>query len=287
MKFRRLSMLVLVLVLSWLTISAHAGTIDGFAVLGASTVTNTGPTTILGNLGLSPGSSVTGLGSITLTGVEDVDNALAINGQSDANSAYSALLPSTLTSPPGGAVNLTGEDLGGLELAPGVYYFASSAQLTGTLELDALGTDGGAWTFVMGSTLTTASASDVEIVDTGSAGEFTGNINWIVGSSATFGTTTAFLGTIISEASDTLNTGATVGCGGVIALTGAVTLDNNTIDALPADCSVAGNGSPVGPPPPPPPPPSNPTPEPGTFALLLPELLALAFLTFRKSRVHR
>ena len=282
MKFRRLSMLVLVLVLSWLTVSAHAGTIDGFAVLGASTVTNTGPTTILGNVGLSPGSSVTGFGSVILTGVEDIDNALAINGQIDATNAYNAWLPSTLTSPPGGAVNLTGEDLGGLGLAPGDIRLA---QLTGTLQLDALGTDGGAWTFVMGSTLTTLSASDVEIVDTGSAGEFTGNINWIVGSSATFGTTTAFLGTIISEASDTLNTGATVGCGGVIALTGAVTLDNNTIDALPADCSVAGNGSPVGPPPPPPP--SNPTPEPGTFALLLPELLALAFLTFRKSRVHR
>ena len=273
---------ILVLVVSCLAVSARAGTIDGFAVLGASNVTNTGPTTILGNLGLSPGSAVTGFGSITLTGVEDVDNTPAINGQTDATAAYNAWPISALaTSPPVGAVNESGKDLGTLgPLAPGVYYFTTSAQLTGTLQLNAMGTDGGSWTFLMGSTLTTASASTVEIIDTGSAGEFTGNVDWIVGSSATLGTTTGFLGTIISEASDTLTTGATVGCGGVIALTGAVTLDNNTIDALPADCAVGGSGSPVVPPAPP-------VPEPGTFALLPSGLLALAFLTFRKSRVHR
>jgi type VI secretion system secreted protein VgrG len=278
MKLRRFSMLVLVLVLSWFTVSARAGTIDGFAALGSSTVTNTGPTTILGNLGLSPGSSITGTGSITLTGTEYIGPlTLAGTGQTDATNAYN-----TLSVLPVGAVNESGHDLGTLgPLAPGTYYFTSSAELTGTLDLDAGATDGGTWTFVMGTTLTTASASMVEITNTGSAGEFTGNINWIVGQSATLGTTTAFLGTIISDASDTLTTGATVGCGGVIALTGAVTLDNNTIDALPADCAVASTGSPVGPPTPPP---TATTPEPGTFALLPSGLLVLAFLAFRKSR---
>src|ERR1017187_5355052 len=109
------------LVLSLLAVSARAGTIDGFAVLGASTVTNTGPTTIKGNIGLSPGSSVTGLGSITLTGVVDVDNLAAVNGQIHALAAYSAWLP--LSTQPSGSTDLSGDDLGALghALVPGVY----------------------------------------------------------------------------------------------------------------------------------------------------------------------
>jgi type VI secretion system secreted protein VgrG len=129
----------------------------------------------------------------------------------------------------------------------------------------------------MGSTLTTASGSSVEIIDSGIAGAYTGNIDWIVGSSATLGTTTAFLGNIVSDASDTLNTAATDGCGGVFALTGAVTLDNNTIST---GCQVAGNGTPIVPP-------TAPTPEPGTFALLSCGVLGMAFLMFRKSRTQR
>jgi type VI secretion system secreted protein VgrG len=285
MKLRVISALVIGLVLSLLAVSARAGTIDGFAVLGSSTVTNTGPTTIFGNIGLSPGSSITGLGSITLTGVVDIANSAAGTGQSDASAAYSAWAP--LSSQPGGSVNLSGDDLGALghALAPGVYWFSSSAQLTGALQLNAGGLDNQSWTFVIYSTLTTASASSVEIINTGSVGEYTGNITWIVGSSATLGTTTAFLGTIIADVSDTLNTAATVGCGGVIALTGAVTLDNNTIDAVPADCAVTAGaggagGGPIFAP-------ASPTPEPGTSVLLSFGLLAMVFLTFRKSRAVR
>ena len=277
MRMATYRLLLLSLALSLLAAGARAGTIDGFAVLGASTVTNTGPTTILGDVGLSPGSSITGFGSVILTGVEDIDNTPAINGQIDATTLYDTdIAPSYLA----GADNLTGDDLGSFGpggRAPGVYYFSSSAQLTGALLLDAEGTDTATWTFVMGSTLTTASASSVAIIDSGSPGPYTGNIDWIVGSSTTLGTGTTFLGTIVADASDTLNTGATDGCGGVIALTGAVTLDNNTISTA---CSVTGTGTPVGPP-------VTPVPEPGTFALLSCAALGMVFLTFRNSRTKR
>jgi type VI secretion system secreted protein VgrG len=268
--------LLLPLVLSLFAAGAHAGTIDGFAVLGASTVTNTGPTTINGNVGLSPGSSITGFGTVTLTGVEDIDNMPAINGQVDATTFYNTdTAPSFLA----GAVNLTGDDLGSFGsggLAPGVYDFSSSAQLTGALLLNTEGSDTASWTFVMGSTLTTASGSSVAIIDTGS-GAYTGSIDWVVGSSTTLGTGTAFLGTIVSDASDTLNTGATDGCGGVFALTGAVTLDNNTISTA---CSITGTGKPGGPP-------VTPVPEPGTIALLSCGVLGMGFLTIHKSRTRR
>jgi type VI secretion system secreted protein VgrG len=120
---------------------------------------------------------------------------------------------------------LTGTDLGGLTLTPGVYEFANSAQLTGTLTLDGEGNNNALWVFLIGSTLTTASDSSVIVTDTGS----NDGIFWDVGSSATLGTTTAFEGNILASASITLNTGANIGCGSALAQTGAVTLDTNTI----------------------------------------------------------
>jgi type VI secretion system secreted protein VgrG len=267
--------LLLPLVLSLFAAGVHAGTIDGFAVLGASTVTNTGATTINGNVGLSPGSSITGFGSVTLTGVEDIDNTPAINGQVDATTFYDTDTASSFLI---GADNLTGDDLGSFGsggLAPGVYVFSSSAQLTGALLLNTEGSDTASWTFVMGSTLTTASGSSVAVIDTGS-GAYKGSIDWLVGSSTTLGTGTAFLGTIVSNASDTLNTGATDGCGGVIALTGAMTLDHNTISTA---CSITGTGGSGGSP--------TPVPEPGTFALLSCGVLGMVYLTIRKSRTQR
>jgi type VI secretion system secreted protein VgrG len=121
---------------------------------------------------------------------------------------------------------LTGQNLGGLELTPGVYDFNSSAQLTGELMINWEGLSNQNVVFQIGSTLTTASASMVIGINMGQ----NDNIYWNVGSSATLGTTTQFQGTVIAVASDTLNTGATDNCGRIIALNGAVTLDDNFID---------------------------------------------------------
>ena len=141
--------------------------------------------------------------------------------------------------------NLTGEDLGGLTLDAGVYFFASSAQMTGTLNLDFQGQSNMTIVFQIGSTLTTASASKVNIINPG----MNDQVYWQVGSSATLGTTTDFFGSIIAQQSVTLNTGADINCGRAIGLNGAVTMDTNNVDTgscgevpEPATLSMVGSG---------------------------------------------
>jgi type VI secretion system secreted protein VgrG len=125
---------------------------------------------------------------------------------------------------------LTGEDLGGLTLTPGVYFFASSAGLTGNLTLNGEGNPDGVFVFQIGSTLTTASSSEVVLENAAQAG----NVFWQVGSSATLGTGTSFDGTILADTSITLDTGANL-TGSLLAMNGAVTLDGNDVTTAVAE----------------------------------------------------
>ena len=204
------------------------GTADSFAVLGASAVTNTGPTVLSGNLGVYPGSSITGFppGSVNNGSIYD-GTATAMTAQADALTGYNSLAGLAPTQ------TLTGEDLGGMTLTPGVYFFASSAQLTGPLTLDFEGLNNADIVFQIGSTLTTASGSTVDIINQG----MDDNVYYQVGSSATLGTGTVFQGDILADASITLTTGVDITCGSAIALTGAVTLDTNVI----TNCSTTGS----------------------------------------------
>ena len=208
------------------------GTAQPFAVLGGSTVTNTGASVITGDLGVSPGSAVTGFPPGIVTGTIHAADAVALQAQNDTTTFYNALASAACSA------DLTGQNLGGLTLTPGVYCFSSSAQLTGTLTLNAQGNAAATFIFKTGSTLTTASSSSVLLINGGNPC----GVNWQIGSSATLGTTTSFIGNLVALTSITLTTGANI-IGRALARNGAVTLDTNNISF--AGCTAAGTPPPV------------------------------------------
>jgi uncharacterized repeat protein (TIGR01451 family) len=194
------------------------GTAQSFAVLAGSTVTNTGATAVVGDLGVSPGTAVTGFPpGIVTGGTIHAADATALQAQSDTTTAYNSLAGESCN------FDLTGQNLGGLTLVPGVYCFSSSAQLTGTLTLDAQSDPNAVWVFKIVSTLTTSNSSVLLI---NSAQQC--NVFWQVGSSATLSTGTTFVGNILALTSITLTTNATVS-GRALAQNGAVTTDSNTV----------------------------------------------------------
>ncbi|MEO7255818.1 MAG: ice-binding family protein [Casimicrobium sp.] len=209
------------------------GTAASFGVIAASAVTSTGPTIVVGDLGVSPGnaSSVTGFtfssppGPGQVLGTTHFADAVALSAKNDALTAYNTLAARPCTTTISG-------DLGGRTLTPGVYCSASSMGLTGTLTLDALGNRDAIFIFQLGSALTTASASQVRMTNAGQ----TCNVFWQIGSSATLGTGSSFSGNILASSSVTLTTG-TSNNGRVIALNGAVTLDGSNV----AVCSLLAN----------------------------------------------
>jgi hypothetical protein len=201
----------------------------GFSVLGATTITNTGPTTMFGEEGLSPGSSVTGAPQVL--GQTHIDDAVAIAAKSDLTTAYN----DAASRPSNGSA---GTDLAGQTFLPGVRTASSSLLLSsGSVTLNAQGNPNAVFIFQIASTLITESNTTVLLV----GGAQACNVFWQVGSSATLGTGTHFVGTIMASATITANTGATIH-GRLLAQTGAVNMDTNTITTSTCASSVSGSG---------------------------------------------
>src|ERR1051325_4983777 len=193
------------------------GSATTFAILASSTVTNTGATTVNGDLGVSPGTGLTG--APTVNGATHLGDSVAAQAQLDLTTAYNDAAGRTV-----GAVLVAG-NLGGQTLTPGVYTSTSSLEISsGDLTLDAQGDASAVFIFQMGSTLTTTSGRQVIL----SGGAQASNVFWQVGSSATLGTSSVFKGNILAMASITVTTGAAVE-GRLLARTAAVTLDSNII----------------------------------------------------------
>jgi hypothetical protein len=224
-----LSPLLLALPAEAVATSPPLGTAANFAVVAATTVTNTGATVVTGDIGVSPGTAVVGFPPGIVTGTIHAADGPASAAAADVLTAYNfaAGEPCDFT--------LSIADLGGMTLPPGVYCFTStSVGLTGTLTLNAGGNPNAAWLFKIGSTLITASNSAVVLIG-GATPCNNNNITWQVGSSATLGTGTSFVGNILASASITLNSSAN-STGSLYAHTGAVTMDTNMVST----CAGAG-----------------------------------------------
>ncbi|MDX6623152.1 MAG: hypothetical protein QOE75_1084 [Solirubrobacterales bacterium] len=201
--------------------AVNLATAGPFVVLGGSTVTNTGPSVLNGNLGVAPGTSLVGFGlPAVVNGATHVNNGVATQAQADLTTAYNVAAGQPV--PPSN--NLTGTDLGSRTLTAGNYGFSSSAQLTGALTLDAQGDPNAQFVFEIGSTLTTASASSVILVN----GASPCNVYWQIGSSATLDSGTSFAGNLMALTDITLNSGASV-IGRVLARNGQISLINNVL----------------------------------------------------------
>ena len=207
------------------------GSASTYRVLAATTVTSTGATVVNGDLGLSPGTAVTGFPPGIVNGVTHVADAAAAQAQLDLTTAYNDAAGRTV-----GAITVAG-NLGGQILVPGLYKSSSSLAISsGDLTLDAQGDPNAVWIFQMGSTLDTTVGRQV-ILSGGARAE---NVFWQVGSSATIGVGSVFKGTIMANVSITLATGATLD-GRALARTGAVTLDGNANPTLATVVSFTGH----------------------------------------------
>lgn len=213
---------------SW-ALPVFGAELASFAVLGASPVTSTGATGLVGNLGVSPGSAITGFfgtvendGPGTFTGTPHQADAFAATAQLQlgaAKASLGSLGPGTLES----------ANLGGLTLAPGVYtVLPGVTNLTGTLTLDGGGNVNAFWVFQFASTFITSADSVVDVINTGAGA----GVYWNIGSSATLGARTTFEGNLLASASITMNDGVTITCGRALAQTGAVTMIGDSVDSV-------------------------------------------------------
>ena len=250
-------LLALTLALPAVSVAAIVPTVNlkttaGFAILAGETITNTGPTTITGDVGLSPGSAFVDTG-VTLNGAKHIADAVAVQAKTDLVGAYNDAAGRPVT-------NSVAVELGGRTLGPGVYSSGGVFGITGTLTLDAHGDPNAVFIFQSTATLTTASGSRVRLIN----GARFCRVFWVVPSTATLGTNSTFVGHIFASTSIHARTGATVQ-GQLLAQTGEVTLDTNTItNGICADVSPSPTPTPTAS--------GTTTPTPGPSATTVPGL---------------
>jgi len=190
------------------------------AILAGSAISNTGATHITGDMGLSPGTSIGGFPPGILVGTQHINDAIATQAKLDLTAAYNDAAGRTATD----IVTLSG-NIGGMTLTPGLYKSTSSlAVSSGDVTFDGKGNVNSVFIIQIASTLTTTAGRKVFLTNGASAA----NIFWQVGTSATFGTTSVFKGTILAMQSITFNTGATLN-GRALARTGAIVMAGNAI----------------------------------------------------------
>ena len=233
------------------------GSAENFTIVSAAGVTNAGSSVISGNIALSPTPTITGfaVGEGVVTGVIHSNDDLAIQAQSDALAAFNTLASLPFVA----AKDLTGLDLGGMTLTPGIYHFDVAAGLTGTLILDTQNDPNAVFVFQIGSTLTTAVGSAVIVTGAGAGSD--PNVFWQIGTSATLNASTEFDGNILAFASISFGMDSNIENGRAIALNGAVTLLSN--DITPAD-----------------------VPEPSTWVMLFAGMSVLVFWNLQRIRRH-
>ncbi|KAG9232464.1 hypothetical protein BJ875DRAFT_342825, partial [Amylocarpus encephaloides] len=192
-----------------------------FGVLAKTSITNTGTTVINGDIGVGAAlTSITGFPPGNHSGTQSTAGGTTapFNDATTAKAAIRLQTPITM--------DLTGLDLGSMGLAPGVYTFSTTAQLTGVLTLTGTGSPNDRWYFRIGTSLPTASRSRVVLA----SGALACNVFWDIDASATLGDRTWFQGTILAGTPITMTTLARSN-GGLIALIGSVTLDTNIVNA--------------------------------------------------------
>ena len=213
------------------------GAADSFAVLAGTTVTSAGVSTITGDLGVSPGTAVTGFGPGigTVSGAIHANDSVAAQAHADLATAYAVAVARTPDRPAVGALD-------GLKLGPGVHASGSTLTLAGTLTLDAGGDPGAVFILQAGSTLGTAAGSQVSLT----GGAQACNVFWQVGSSATLGASSLLRGSILAYTSITVGAGVTIH-GRALARDGAVTMDNDTVSVPACDRALANTAPAIAP----------------------------------------
>lgn len=251
------------------------GSTGSYGVMAGSTVTNTGVTTINGSLG---GANFAGPGTYSQTNGTQI-SPITTQNQTDFTRAFGGLAALTPTANLSGLV--LGTSGGATTLAPGIYKFDTTAQLTGTLVLDAQNQANAVWVFQIGSTLTTAAGAAVTFINQAPNSVANNGLFWQIGSTTTVGANSSLQGNFLGGTTFSFDSGATIVAGRALTGTGTITMTNNTYDFISASSGYSGglgfvdSGNTI-----------SAVPEPSTYALFA-GLAALGAVIVRRRRRGR